>query len=124
MIKILLLVLLAEIVFTIGHIFLKKAANRLETPSFKKSHGSYLVFVRGVLGLPAVWWGIVIIGLALVIWLAALSYGDLSFVYPAGSLQYLLALFAASIFLKDKIDFKKIAGTLLIVFGIVLMTLS
>ena len=73
MIKLILLVFFAELLFTVGHVFFKKAANKLETPSFQKSHRSYLVFVGNVLGLPAVWWGVTLIAFALVVWLAALS---------------------------------------------------
>ncbi len=124
MIKLILLVFFAELLFTVGHVFFKKAANKLETPSFQKSHRSYLVFVGNVLGLPAVWWGVTLIAFALVVWLAALSQGELSLVYPLSSLQYLMVLFAARLFLKEKMDLAKITGTLLIASGIVLISLS
>ena len=60
----------------------------------------------------------------LVVWLAALSQGELSLVYPLSSLQYLMVLFAARLFLKEKMDLAKITGTLLIASGIVLISLS
>jgi uncharacterized membrane protein len=124
MIKLIILIFIAEFLFTVGHVFFKKAANQLGKPSLQKGHRTYLVFVGGVLGLPAVWWGVTIIALALVVWLGALSKGELSLVYPLSSLQYLMTLIAASVFLKEKMDSMKIIGTLFIVAGIALMALS
>jgi uncharacterized membrane protein len=63
-------------------------------------------------------------GLGLVSWIFALAQGDLSLVFSLGSLQYVLILFGAHIFLGEKIDRMKFLGTFLVVFGIILITMS
>jgi len=60
----------------------------------------------------------------LIIWLMALAQGDLSLVYPLGSIQFILILFSAHIFLNEKIDKMKLIGTFLVVLGIVFITIS
>jgi len=62
--------------------------------------------------------------IGLVIWLIALAQADLSIVFPIGSLQYILVLFLAHILLGEKIDRMKFIGTFLVVFGIILITIS
>ena len=54
----------------------------------------------------------------------ALAQADLSFVFPVGSIQYIFVLFGTSIFLGEKIDRMKLTGTLLVITGIILITLS
>ena len=121
--KLLLLVLLAEVWATAGQVLFKKSTNTLQTPDLK-NWDSYARFVRKVLGIPGIWLGLGAMALGLVVWLVALAQNDLSLVFPIGSLQYILILIAARLFLGEKIDRMKLAGTLLIVAGIVLITLS
>ena len=113
MIKIILLVLLSEVFTAIGQVFFKKTTNALEPYS-----------LGGVLRKPSIWIGLVSMAIGLAIWLMALAEGDLSLVYPIGSLQFILILFSAHIFLNEKIDKMKFLGTLLVVFGIVLIYLT
>lgn len=113
MIKIILLVLLSEVFTAIGQILFKKTTNALESYS-----------LRDVLTKPSIWIGLFSIAISLAIWLMALAEGDLSLVYPIGSLQFILVLFSAHIFLNEKIDKMKFVGTLLVVFGIILITIS
>jgi uncharacterized membrane protein len=63
-------------------------------------------------------------GLGLAVWIIALAQGDLSIVFCLGSMQYVLILFGAHFFLGEKIDRMKLMGTLLVAFGIILITLS
>ena len=121
--KLLLLVLLAEVWATAGQVLFKKSTNTLQTPDLK-NWDSYARFVRKVLGMPGIWLGLGAMALGLVVWLVALAQNDLSLVFPIGSLQYILILIAARLFLGEKIDRMKLAGTLLVVAGIVLITLS
>jgi uncharacterized membrane protein len=58
------------------------------------------------------------------LWLIALAQGDLSLVFPIGSIQYIFVLFSAHIFLNEKIDRMKLIGTFLVVAGIILITIS
>jgi len=123
MIKIFVLVLISEILTAAGQISLKKSANELESHDLKKI-SAHLRFLSEVFSKPALWAGFVFMTLGLVAWLFALAEGDLSLVFPLGSLQYVLILFLAHFMLGEKIDRMKLAGTLLVVFGIVLITIT
>jgi len=105
--KALILVLIAESLMTVGQVCLKKSANRL----------NYLLY-------PTLWMGAAAMLVGLLCWLAALSAGELSFVYLLGSIQYIFALFAAHFFLHEKINTPKLIGTLLITLGIILTAVS
>ena len=123
MIKIILLVLLSEIFMVVGHILFKKTTSALGPHGLGSVGGQYR-FLKEVLAKPAIWLGFVAMGVGLVIWLIALAQGDLSLVFPIGSLQFVLTLFLAHVFLNEKIDRMKFLGTLLVIFGITLMAFS
>ncbi len=123
MVKIILLVLAAEILSTIGHLLFKKTTNMVEAYDLKKA-GNHLRFLRDVFAKPSIWLGLAACAAGLIIWLMALAQGDLSLVYPLGSVQFVLILFSAHMFLDEKIDRMKLLGTFLVVLGIVFITLS
>ena len=121
--KAIILVLIAEFWITIGQICFKKSANRL---TFEKNdQTSWLTkLLDGVLHFPVLWMGAASMLVGLLFWFAALSSGELSFVYLLGSTQYIFALIAAHFFLHEKINTTKIIGTLLITLGIILTAVS
>ena len=123
MIKLILLVLCTELCMVTGQVFFKKSTNHFGSPDLK-NFSAYLHFAQTILKMPQVWLGLLCMGTGLVFWIAALSESHLSFVYPLGSLQYLLTLLASRIFLNERIDGPKLAGTLLVMAGIVVITLS
>lgn len=123
MLKILAFVFIAEILTASGQILLKKTANSLNHHGLQDA-GSYFRFLREVLSKPAVWSGLLTMAAGLIAWLLALTGGALSVVFPLGSLQYVLILVMARIFLGEKIDKMKLLGTFLVVLGIILITLS
>ncbi len=123
MLEILAFVLISESLNTTGQIFFKKAANLLEHAHFK-TPSAYFRFLREVFTLKSVWLGFLSMALGLVAWLMALTQGDVSFVYPVGSLQYVLVIIAAKVFLREKIDGSKLFGTLLIIAGITCIALG
>lgn len=117
--KVLGLVFMAELWMTAGHIFLKKSANTIDPDAPWDLKWLIHLFQR-----PFIWSGIFLILVGLLFWYHALSHGDLSVTYSLGSMQYVIALLASYFFLGEKVDRKKILGTLLIMGGIVLITLS
>jgi len=123
MIAAILTVLLGEAFTATGQILLKKSTGRIEMPAFSDAV-SYLAFARRVLVLPGIWLGLFAMAIGLVIWLIALSWFNLSLVFPIGSVQYVLVLFASRIFLHEKIDRMKLAGTFLVVAGILIISFS
>jgi len=123
MVKILLLILLAEIFTAIGQILFKKSTNALESYSLRGVN-THIRFLSDILTRPSIWTGFLSMAIGLIIWLMALAQADLSLVFSIGSLQYILILFLAHILLGEKIDRMKLIGTFLVVFGIVLITIS
>lgn len=123
MVKILLLVLAAEIFTAIGQVLFKKSTNALELYSLREST-NFIRFLREVMVKPSIWLGMLAMVMGLIVWLIALAQGELSLVFSIGSLQYILILFLAHVFLGEKIDAMKFLGTILVVSGIILITLS
>lgn len=83
-----------------------------------------LAYISSVLLNPYVLLGFVMYSLSTVFWLIALSKRDLSFVYPFISLTYILVLVLSSMVLKESIGINKIAGTLAIIAGLVIISRS
>ncbi len=123
MIKVFILVCMAELWITAGQICLKKGADRLGPDGGNRrpwiTHLMGAVFRR-----PVLWAGMASILVGLLFWFAALAAGELSIVYLLGSVQYVLVLFAAHFFLGEKIDTAKSIGTLLVLMGIIFITMS
>jgi len=124
MIKILLLVLLAETFTAAGQILLKKSANSAQSSYDLRRLDAHARYLRDVLTHPALWGGFLAMGAGLIVWIVALAQGDLSLVFPLGSLQYILILFLAHSYLGEKVDRMKFIGTFLVVAGIILIAIS
>jgi len=74
MIKIIILVLIAESLTVVGQIMLKKSANSLDNYNLAKVD-SHIRLFRDALSRPALWLGLFMMGLGLVAWLLALAQG-------------------------------------------------
>lgn len=123
MIRTVFLILLVEIWNTAGQIFFKKSANTVSIQSLRGVR-SHMVFLGELLKKRYVWLGGACMLAGLVIWFIALAGADLSVVSPLGSMQYILILVTAHFFLGERMTFAKVSGTLAIVAGIILITLS
>jgi len=123
MTKLLVLILIAELWGNAGQIFYKKTVNKIGSPNLRSLH-SYTRFVKKVVAAPMIWFGLGFITISLVIWLVALALADLSLVFPIDSMQYIITLITAHIFLNEKINKMKLIGTLLIVGGIIFVAMS
>lgn len=123
MLKTLLLVLVSEILACSGQIMFKKGANRLKVYELHKLEG-HASFMRDAISEPKILSGFIAIAASLVVWIFALASAELSIVFSLGSLQYILILFTAHYLLDEKIDIPKLAGTFLVVAGIVLVVAS
>ena len=123
MVKIILLVLLSEAITVIGQILFKKSTNNIGTYNLRAG-SDCIRFLSKVLTRPSLWLGVLAMVTGLIVWLLAIAQGDLSLVFPIGSLQYILILFLAHKFLGEKIDRMKLIGTLLVMAGIIIMSVS
>ena len=122
-IKVILLILLSEIWNVTGQIIFKKSTNAVDAGKMRGISG-HVSYIQEVLAKNSIWIGFSFQVLCVATWILALAQADLSFVFPVGSIQYILVLFSTYIFLGEKIDRMKLAGTLLVITGIVLITLS
>ena len=121
--KVLIFVIIAECFITVGQICLKKSANLLNNENADKK--AWIPRLLGcMLRFPTIWMGAAAMLAGLLFWFAALSAGELNFVYLLGSIQYIFALVAAHFFLQEKINKEKLIGTLHITLGIILTVIS
>ncbi len=74
--------------------------------------------------IPWVWVGFIFSTISLFVWLFVLSKTELSFAFSVDSMHYILIAFASRSILKERVGFTRWMGTILIVAGIILVTLS
>lgn len=119
---ILFLIFVTSVFDTINQLFLKSAINSLDFPihNLRKVGG----FVIKLLLVPRIWIGFSCTGISLIIWLYILSKADLNFAFSADSMHYVLIALTARLFLKEKVSWKRWLGTIFIIVGITLLTIS
>ncbi|MCX5678659.1 MAG: EamA family transporter [Candidatus Omnitrophica bacterium] len=123
MTKVLIFIIIAEIWTAVGQVLFKKSTNSIEHHSLR-SYDSLMSFIKSVLSKPMIWTGLLAMTIGMAVWLMALAQADLSLVFSIGSIQYIMILFLAHYLLGEKIDKMKLAGTFLVVLGIILITIS
>ncbi len=70
-----------------------------------------------VISNPYVVSGVILAAVILILWLGALSTLDASYIYPFGSVAYIILAFLAVVFLKEDITASHWAGIAVIVLG-------
>jgi len=109
------IILIINILLSVaGQFFLKYGINQLGEVSGKD------LIIKAILN-PFVIIGIGCYGLGMLTWFAVLSKFDLSVAYPALSIGYILVLLISWQFLGESLTVLKIAGSALIIIGVVLM---
>jgi len=121
--KVLFIILFAELWGVGGQILYKKTVTKIGTPNLRDIK-SYLDFLKRTLADPGIWIGFGCVTIGICIWLVALAQADLSIAFPLDSMQYIMTLVAAHILLGEKINRKKLIGTLLVMSGIILVAMS
>lgn len=120
---ILFLIALTSLCDTVSQIFLKSAINSLNI-SITANIRNILQFIFKLIRIPRIWIGFSFSALSLCIWLFVLSKADLNFAFSADSMHYIFIAFASRFILKEKVGLRRILGTLFIIAGIVLVSLS
>ncbi len=115
--KVILLIAIAELLDLGGQILYKKSLNTIKAEN-------YIHFLKSALSSSRIWAGFVIIAASMVIWLTALAQTELNIFYSLDSMQYLLILGASRLLLGEKITLQKAAATLFVVIGIVMVAMS
>jgi len=108
---------------TFRELFLKSGVNSLDEVS-PDNIKQVTLFIFQLIRTPRVWISLFFGFLSLFIWLFILSKVDLNFAFSLDSMHYIFIAFAAQFLLKEKVRRMRWVGTLLIVLGITLVTLS
>ena len=82
---------------------------------------SWVSRLTGVLGTPAVLAGFALYGLSALLWLLVLSKLDVSVAYPFVALGFVVTLLCGALLFGEPVSGLRIAGTLLICAGVVLV---
>lgn len=116
------LIILTSVCDTVNQLFLKNAINSLNfnLNSMKKVFS----FILRIGLIPRVWIGFIFSCLSLFIWLFILSKVDLNLAFSIDSMHYIFIAFASKLFLREKVDPKRWTGTILIVLGIFLVSIT
>jgi len=118
------LIVLCELFAATSQVFYKKVVDQNGSHHPLIYISDYFRFAIGILKHPLAWAGLGFMVFSTIFWLMALSAGDLSLVFPLGSIQYVLVLVGSKLFLKEKIDSMRLLGTVLIATGIVVISIS
>jgi len=73
---------------------------------------------------PFILMGVVLLGIYFFLYLAALSWADLSFVLPLTAVSYLFAALLAKFILKEDVSWVRWVGTIVIMVGITVVALD
>ncbi len=83
-----------------------------------------VILISSVVRNPYVFSGVVFLAIFFFLYLAALSWADLSFVLPFTAISYIFAALLAKYFLGEDVSWFRWAGTVFIVIGIVFVALD
>ncbi len=114
---------LAVIAQAVANTLLSKGMKLIASmPSF--SDGFSLIMLAYAMRSPFIWGGIVLLIVFFACFLSAVSWADLSFVLPLTALVYILNVFSGSYFLDEPVSSAHWFGSVLIVLGVFLVSLS
>nr|WP_255654544.1 EamA family transporter [Cohnella sp. REN36] len=71
---------------------------------------------------PLIWAGLLLYGVATLIWFKLLSSVQFSVLYPLQSIAYIVAMIAAWYFFDENISWTKIIGALIILIGVYIIS--
>lgn len=121
--KLIFLIILGEIFICSAQFLFKTGANRLKARDLN-TIAAYIAFIKSSLAVPAIWGGVFLNAIAIVIWILVLALVDLSLAIPLDSVHYIMILLGSHFFLKERITWERVAATLFIAGGIVLVALG
>jgi uncharacterized membrane protein len=117
------LIVLTSICDTFSQLFLKICINSIGEFSTRRII-NVLKFILKLILMPKAWLALLFSTLSLILWLLVLSKADLNFAFSVDSMHYIFIAFTSRLVLKEKVGKMRWIGTLLIVVGIALVTLS
>lgn len=117
------LIIISNIFDTTRELFLKSAINTVDAES-PKDIRSLIKFLSKLLRKHRVWLSFLCSILSLLFYLLVLSKADLNFAFSLDSMHYIFIAVTAKLILKEKVGASRWFGTLFVVIGIILVTLS
>jgi drug/metabolite transporter (DMT)-like permease len=122
-VKTIVVILLATMSVAVGETLLSYGMRRageirLEEPS------QWLHLVLSVVRNPYVFAGVIFMGIFFFLYLAALSWADLSFVMPLTAMSFIFTTLLAKFILKEEVSWFRWVGTVIITIGIVFVALD
>ncbi|WP_243373027.1 EamA family transporter [Geotalea sp. SG265] len=123
MLKTIIVMLMAITAGTIGDILLAKGMKELGDISAMNLRGILNVAIQA-LTTPKLIIGTTMLAVFFFLWLAVLSWEDLSVALPMQALNYVLVAFLSQYFLHETVTPMRWAGTVLVCFGVMLITKS
>jgi drug/metabolite transporter (DMT)-like permease len=123
MLKTLLIMLLAVTAGTIGDLLLAKGMKEMGDVSAMGLRGMGNAALQA-LTTPKLVIGTAMLAIFFFLWLAVLSWEDLSVALPLQALNYVLVAFLAQYFLGETVSPLRWAGTLLVCVGVMMITRS
>ena len=123
MLKTLICMILAVSAGTIGDILLAKGMKEMGDISAMNLRGILNVAIQA-LTTPKLIIGTIMLAIFFFLWLAVLSWEDLSVALPMQALNYVLVAFLSQYFLGETVSPMRWAGTILVCLGVMLITKS
>ncbi|MEI8354717.1 MAG: EamA family transporter [Deltaproteobacteria bacterium] len=123
MFKTVIMMLLAVTAGTVGDIFLTKGMRELGDLSAMSLRGMLNAAFQA-LSNPKLVFGTAMLAIFFFLWLAVLSWEDLTVALPMQALNYVLVAFLSQYFLGEIVTPMRWAGTLLVCVGVILITKS
>ncbi len=123
MLKTLICMILAVSAGTIGDILLAKGMKEMGDISAMNLRGILNVAIQA-LTTPKLILGTIMLAIFFFLWLAVLSWEDLTVALPMQALNYVLVAFLSQYFLGETVSAVRWAGTILVCIGVMLITKS
>ena len=108
---------------TTGELFLKKGMNEIGTFDFAAVSAIAPTLLK-IAANPYIWIGMIGFVGGSVFWLSVISRAPLSLAYPMLSLSYVIVVIESWIFLNEGLHPLRVIGSLVIILGVVLVSLS
>jgi drug/metabolite transporter (DMT)-like permease len=115
--------ILAIVSQAMGNVYLAKAMKTITLASAGAGDDLIATAARAVTN-PVLWLGTLLLVVFFVLYSAALSWADLSFVLPATAFGYVLNVAAGHYFLNESVSPTRWAGSVIITFGVFLVSRS
>jgi drug/metabolite transporter (DMT)-like permease len=116
-------VLLATLCAAVGETLISYAMKKNGQVDLKEL-SQWLKLIFSVVRNPYIFMGVILLGIFFFLYLAALSWADISFVLPLTALSYIFVALLAKFFLRENVSWYRWAGTLVIIIGIILVALD